>query len=585
VSRRVLALALSPLALASLLVLPGCGEDPEVAPLTPVPGAGVAAPEGDAATTLPPGLDQPPGAAQGDGAPLADVDPDSLIRAVVSLIRSAPSNPGGDNFTIAKDHLNHFFAGASRADFALPEATRAYLRGQFGPGADQAIQNLEAPTFTIQDSRHIEDCLLLQQLARRVAGDGDDLVRVRRLFDWVVRQVQLVPAGSLAPPGLTQAAARPYDVLLRGMATEQGEWAERSWLFIALCRQIGVDAGLIVYEPAAPAVPAPPADGAAPPASRPIAWIATALVGGRPYLFDCGLGLPIPGPGGRGVATLEEAIADPEVLDGLDLPGRPYPTHRAELAGAKLRVLVDSTVGTMSPRMRQLQLNLAGPDRMVLFRDPADADAAFAKALGGRLVGTALWKLPIDVSTLLFTDPNFVTATQHAIRFFDAALPLLPARMSQIRGELNQAVESYAGFRFAESPVLNDGKTPIPKVFQDVLDQYATYYLALAKLDQARPDQAAFFFRESLRLLPPVSPQNFYVSMFRWGAETNLGLLSEGKGDAVEAVRHYTAPQPTTQQHGNLLRARALIWNDPFVPDAPAVPPAVPPAPTASAAR
>jgi hypothetical protein len=575
-----------PLALACLLVGPGCGEDPEIAPLTPVPGAGGAAATagGDAPATADApgaGLDAPPGSIE--SAPLADVDPDSLLRAVISLIRSAPANPGGDNFTIAKDHLNHFFAGASQADFALPEPTRAYLRAQFGPGADAALKNLEVPTFTIQDSRHIEDCLLLQQLARRVAGDGDDLVRVRRLFDWVVRQVQLVPVGSLAPPGLAQAAARPYDVLLRGMATEQGEWAERSWLFIALCRQLGIDAGLLVYEPAAPAVPVITTEGT-PPAPRQVAWIVTALVGGRPYLFDCGLGLPIPGPGGAGVATLEQAIADPAVLDGLDLPGRPYSTHRAELAGSKVRVLVDSTVGTMSPRMRQLQLNLAGRDRMVLFRDPAEEDAAFAKALGGRFGGTQLWKLPLDVNTLLFTDPNFVTATQHAIRFFDAALPLLPARMSQIRGDLDQAVESYAGFRFAESPVLNDGKTPIPRPFAEVLDQYATYYLGLAKLDQDRPDKAAEFFEQALRLLPAVSPQNFYVSMFRWGAETNLGLLAEAKGDADAAVRHYTAPQPTTQEHGNLLRARALIWADPFVPDTPAVPSPTPtPAATAAA--
>jgi hypothetical protein len=33
------------------------------------------------------------------------------------------------------------------------------------------------------------------------------------------------------------------------------------------------------------------------------------------------------------------------------------------------------------------------------------------------------------------------------------------------------------------------------------------------------------------------------------------------------AVRHYGEFQPTTQTHGNLLRARAIVWEDPFVPD------------------
>ncbi len=83
--------------------------------------------------------------------------------------------------------------------------------------AGKIIPALEAPTFSFRDSRHIEDCLLLSTVARRVAGDGEDLARVQRVFDWLVRQVQLVPPGGLAVPGtnLPQAPARPYDVLLR----------------------------------------------------------------------------------------------------------------------------------------------------------------------------------------------------------------------------------------------------------------------------------------------------------------------------------------------------------------------------------
>ena len=47
---------------------------------------------------------------------------------------------------------------------------------------------------------------------------------------------------------MSQVFARPYDVLLRGMATEaDGIWAERAWLFMVLCRQIGIDTGLITY--------------------------------------------------------------------------------------------------------------------------------------------------------------------------------------------------------------------------------------------------------------------------------------------------------------------------------------------------
>ena len=41
-------------------------------------------------------------------------------------------------------------------------------------------------------------------IASRVGGTGDDLVRVRRVFDWIMRQIQLVPAGSLASRQLPQ---------------------------------------------------------------------------------------------------------------------------------------------------------------------------------------------------------------------------------------------------------------------------------------------------------------------------------------------------------------------------------------------
>src|SRR5438132_176317 len=82
--------------------------------------------------------------------------------------------------------------------------------------------------------------------APRVGGVGDDRSRVRRVVRWIMDQIELVPAGALAAPGLGQAQARPYDVLMRGMATEtEGFWAERGWVFMVLCRQLGVDVGLL----------------------------------------------------------------------------------------------------------------------------------------------------------------------------------------------------------------------------------------------------------------------------------------------------------------------------------------------------
>ena len=77
---------------------------------------------------------------------------------------------------------------------------------------------------------------------------------------------------------------------------------------MSLCRQLGIDVGLLFYTPPGQKLPNP--------------WVCAALIEGKLYLFDPRIGLPIPGRDGTGVATLDDALADPMVLDRLDLPGQ-----------------------------------------------------------------------------------------------------------------------------------------------------------------------------------------------------------------------------------------------------------------------
>ena len=227
----------------------------------------------------------------------------------------------------------------------------------------------------LNDTRHIEDCMMYYPIAKRVAGTGENLARVRRVFQWVVEQIQLVPPGSLAFEDLPQAYARPYDVLVRGMATEaQGTWAERAWLFIALCRQLEIDVGLITYSHSRSLEPRFPRYGLQfemEPGLRgmrfgpkpPVVWICAAIVDNKAYLFDARVGLEIPGPDGTGVATLADALADAAVLERMNLPGHsPYGTSRASLLGSrtKIGILFDSSPGYFSPKMKLLQRELTG---------------------------------------------------------------------------------------------------------------------------------------------------------------------------------------------------------------------------------
>lgn len=506
---------------------------------------------------------------------------EAILNNVIRLIQSAAVTPGGKHFEIAVKNLNEYFEEGTRStDFYLSQDSRKYLETMFG--SKEAVREFESPSFALIDARHIEDCMMYSEIANRLAGErlpgeSGDLPRVRRLFEWIVRQVQLVPPPSLAPPGSReQAQARPYDVLLRGMATEAGGgWSERGWLFMSLCRQLGIDVGLVSYTPRhAPAglsiAPAPEGEAA------PIVWVCAALVDGKAYLFDQRLGLPIPDAKGDGVATLDEAMTDATILDRLDLPGQfPYGTTRAALltSAGKITILIDSSRGYFAPKMRLLQQRLTGKDRTILFRDPVEQARHFAKVLGPRLGDVRPWNLPYSTETLLFTSPAFTQATLYPLRPFDGSLPLLYARVAQLKGDIPSAIEQYVKLRFAVGATRRDKKTPITRAEQHDLDVYATHFLALCHLERGGADQAEFFFKQLLKQTPPPTPAEF-CHMFRWGAETNLGLLARSRGDVPAATRYLSAMSPTAQTHGNFVLARDLVWRNPTSPVAPALPPA-----------
>ncbi len=504
----------------------------------------------------------------------------TILESVINLIQTAALKPGGDNFGNAVENLNQYFLDITEPqDYLLRSKTREFLARQMPP---EMIKEVERTTFNIRDARHLEDCMLYYGIANRVGGVGDDLARVRRVFDWMVRQVQLVPEGALGVPPLTQAMARPYDVLLRGMATEgAGSWSERSWLFMSLCRQLGLDSGLITFVPKG--------------SQTPVIWAVGVLINKQVYLFDARVGIAIPAPDGEGVATLVEAMSDPGVLERMSLPGQSsYAATRDAIRSSpgKLIVLLDSGSGYFTPRMRLLERNLTGKSRVFLFRDPAEQRQKFVEAMGDALGEAALWSMPLQVEQMLFTDARFVQSTQLSLVFFDSKFPLLYARVKQLRGEIPQAIKEYVAMRLAESPTLMDRKTPMPAEVQKGIDIYSTYFLGQAHLELAllnpapktdfdtrraaetrkHLEQAEFFFSETLRMTPLWSDGLPFYYLFRWGAHSNLGRLADSRGDFAHAASYYSVRNPTFQRHGNLLRARDMILNDPFSPTAAPLP-------------
>ena len=518
----------------------------------------------------------------------------AILASSIELIQRAALSPGGDNFGLATQKLNQYFEGTSQADFQLDSAARAFLQPQLPP---EILSELETAVWSKRDARHLEDCMMYYGIASRVGGTGDDLARVRRVFDWIVRQIQLVPAGSLGSRQLPQVPARPYDVLLRGMATEsEGFWAERSWLFMVLCRQLGVDVGLVTYSRGNVVEPllarasqgergADSLSAKAGQAKPAIPWLCAALVGGQTYLFDARVGLPVPGPDGQGVATLNQALADPAILERMDLPGQsPYGTSRASLLASPSRIgiLIESSEGSLAPRMKLLQRDLVGKNRTILYRDPSEQRDHFVQVLGDRCGEVKLWNIPLYVETELFRNGQFVQSTLQTLVLFRPEFPLIAARIKQLRGDLSGAVKEYVSFRLAENPTqVIDKKKPIPKEVQEGLNIYATNYLALAHLERNNPGLAEDMFLQVLNDLPEPGPGQFPFYMLRWAAHANLGRIYEAKGDRRRAIAYYAQSDPTMQYHGNLLRARELLWQDPMA----AAPDPLPPAPKATPPR
>jgi hypothetical protein len=474
--------------------------------------------------------------------------------------------------------LNQYFEGTDPREYQIESAALEFLAPQLGP---QGINRLQGRSWdAARDTRHIEDCMMYYTVANRVAGTGDDLARVRRVFAWINNQVELIPLRAFNGGRLGPAIARPYDVLVRGMATEtEGSYvAERAWLFIALCRQLGIDAGLITYNRGRSLDAVMPQQSAAAPlrnGRQRFVWTCGALIGDQIYLFDTRLGLEIPGPGGEGVATLAQALEDPAILERMNIPGlAPYPTSRAALLASpsRISILIDSSPGYFSPKMKLLQGELSGTNRAILYCDPARERDGFLKALGAHAGFVGLWEVPVQVDArahMAGYDPDYVPAIQNSLFWFKREFPLIYARVKQLRGETADAIEEYTRMRFVTNrPTVTDKKQTIPKAVQDGIDVYAAYYMGLAHLERDKPDLAERMFRQVLEAVP--APQQnesgpmVHYAMFRWGANTNLGRIEEAKQNNRAAIEYFTRPNPTPEQIGNWLRARDLLWNDPF---------------------
>lgn len=239
---------------------------------------------------------------------------------------------------------------------------------------------LKQSTFSALDAVHLDAALLFRNAAAHILTRDADRQRpveeeAAVAFAWTCRQI------ALDPNALALDASQ--EVLVPQLALQRGYGSPlmRALVFLRLLEQLRHDGCLL-------ALPGRSAD-------KPKYWACGVLSGDRVYLFDPRLGLPLPGPDGKGIATLDQLRQkDSPVLKQLDLGmGARYDITAESAAGSEIHLA--PTLSALAPRQRLLEKELL-PDAGRLSFDIAAVSARFQKVGQGGAVQVPGWALRLE---------------------------------------------------------------------------------------------------------------------------------------------------------------------------------------------
>jgi tetratricopeptide (TPR) repeat protein len=562
---------------AALLILAGCDSQPVITPT----------PTSDAAVSVARGTDD-------------------LSQSLDSLRKFAA---GGDEQPALRSiyYLNQWLNGG-RAVEGPWEPDRLVANIPRALKNTPGLERLDDLVFRPQDLAYMQQTQWLSDVAKRVRQEpppadlrpwlkeiekspglpeAEQLAAAERLFDWTIRNLQLdelppLPKGPVATAGeetnpITPAmlgevgpgyAHLPIQLLVEG----HGDAHERARVFILLCRQVGVNAVILArIDETVSSAPQP--------------WVAAVLAGSELYLFDPQLGLPIPGPGGQGIATLAEALADPKVLRQLDVPGGPaYPFAPADLKN--IVALIEAQPESLARRFELLEQALPSSRRMVLATHPSQLEPRLRKSKG--IGSVSLWRVPLEAlqyqigrmqligksperqleykrEERLFASPGtplMLGRNYHLQGQFESRDQLPGARTLYMRARTSDAAREklYTSEEFRK---LNGFTETLPenederKVTLETINtmylrakQHASYWLGLVHYEEGNYDAAVEWL--DLRTLQSPLP-----SPWAAGARYNLARAYEALGQNDKAIAILQADD-SPQRHGNLLRAARL---------------------------
>ncbi len=403
--------------------------------------------------------------------------------------------------------------------------------------AGEAILNRD--TFDAAgDVGAIRDRCWLAAVARTARGGGvDDLAVAESLFSWTVRSLAPVGDPPMVPTESSPGSRwfMPGEIMLAGRASGP----QRAWIFVELLRQAGLDGVML----------ATAGTGGGPP--RP--WLPALVSGGEAYLFEPTYGMPVPGPGGVGIATARQAADDPSILAALSLPERSYPVTAADVQNVGVLVVADPW--SLSSRMARLETELAPQQGVHVFVDAsAAAERAAAAVPAGANATQGLWTFPWET---VARRPLAAQSLVDELGPLELPMPgpggalfrpLFAGRVRQFRGDLDGPAGAKAAYmaarlsRRAMAAAVSSLPEPqaigITKRFARIKED-ATYWLGLVMLAEGE-NAAAVDYLERMTL--EASPDSRWTDAARINLATALIDLDR-LTEAIAVLREDGSPQ------------------------------------------
>ncbi|MBN1851781.1 MAG: hypothetical protein JW829_03625 [Pirellulales bacterium] len=414
--------------------------------------------------------------------------------------------------------------------------------------------------FEVHESRLLQQAIWMRDIGLWARGDSfDPVARATALFDWTVRNIQLVAQNDQRPP------QEPWEVILQGRGTA----IERAWVFALLCRHQRID--IVILSPYNP-------NRTSGTPSENTGFLPALFHEGELYLFDPVLGMPIPGPNGTGIATLEQIQSDDRLFRQLDIDSDNRYSQTQDQWKTATASIVASPLA-LSHRASILESQLAGKDAFVLTA-PTAILAQRLEATGS-IQDVRLWDYPFR--TLLAK--RLLTASQDRTRSGESlkrsrrthaaidfcVFALIPelwkARVLHFQGkrekvidpehpglveEINSHKESLEFYRRARPTARELAQITSTEElkFKTIAKQHAGYWTGLICMDDGKTAVAIDWLKERTLEDWPDGP---------WtdGARYNLARAYEAIGKLDEAIALYEA-DTSLQQFGNRLRARQL---------------------------